>query len=292
MAKINNINIDLIKNATPDSLKPSGVAKLGSLINEQNTKIQTLLQPNLDALLNKLNPPSGTCLADNELNKVIEQRNLLIGQLNNISNKLNNITTTLTGLVDFTNFLQNSLTVITSIQQGLIIAENLLPPLILPGAVPAAISVIENVKNSLVFSPTGTPKIEKALSSISTASLSVSLIGNSILGLVNKLKSLDSKIIECSNQLNPVLTPISKNIEDIVLSQTQSIKTQNQSTYNGFIIEIEEVPYTPTVTRKRAVGKNAQGISLIQTELSFTTNNQTLINELKLIIDRDNLKAY
>ena len=104
--------------------------------------------------------------------------------------------------------------------------------------------------------------------------------------------SLDSKIIECSNQLNPVLTPISKNIEDIVLSQTQSIKTQNQSTYNGFIIEIEEVPYTPTVNRRRAIGKNVEGIILIQTELSFTTNDQTLINELKLIIDRDNLKAY
>jgi hypothetical protein len=46
------------------------------------------------------------------------------------------------------------------------------------------------------------------------------------------------------------------------------------------------------VKQRRAVGQNYQGINLISTPYSFTTNTQTLINELKLIIDRDNLKAY
>jgi hypothetical protein len=46
------------------------------------------------------------------------------------------------------------------------------------------------------------------------------------------------------------------------------------------------------VKQKRAVGQNYQGITLITTPYSFTTNSQTLINELKFIIDRDKLKAY
>ena len=58
------------------------------------------------------------------------------------------------------------------------------------------------------------------------------------------------------------------------------------------MIEIETIPYTPTVNRYRAVGKNQSGIVLTQTDLSFTLDPQILINELKLIIDKDNLKAY
>jgi hypothetical protein len=39
------------------------------------------------------------------------------------------------------------------------------------------------------------------------------------------------------------------------------------------------------------LGINKSGVKLIETQLSFTLDNQTLIDELKLVIDRDNLKA-
>ena len=115
------------------------------------------------------------------------------------------------------------------------------------------------------------------------------MIGGYIKIAIALLNSIDAILNKCSPD---GLTPISKTIQDIAIVQTQAENTQNGTTYNGFILEIEEVPYTDTVTRRRAIGKNNSGITMIQTELSFTTDDQTLINELKFIIDRDNLKAY
>ena len=136
----------------------------------------------------------------------------------------------------------------------------------------------------------GNSKLSKLIAIIGGASLVISIISQSILSAVESLKLIDFVLSTCDP--NNSLSPISHEINSIANTQLQSQKTQNQTSYNGFIIEIVEVPYTSTVTRRKAVGKNSQGIVLIETELSFTTNNQTLINELKLIIDRDNLKAY
>jgi hypothetical protein len=39
------------------------------------------------------------------------------------------------------------------------------------------------------------------------------------------------------------------------------------------------------------VARNTQGIILLSTPLTFSTENQTLIDEIKLLIDSNNLKA-
>jgi hypothetical protein len=90
----------------------------------------------------------------------------------------------------------------------------------------------------------------------------------------------------------PPLIPLNPDLKEIARVQQEASQTLNDTTYQGFIIEIEEVPFSPTVNRRKAIGLNSQGIKLIETELSFTTDTELLINELKLIIDRDNLKAY
>ena len=288
MADIQNIDLQAIQKATPDNLKASGTAKLGTLIFAQGKVINQLLDPISNKLLSQVTTPDGTCVSQQTLDSVIAQRNSLVLQLNNIGNNLNKLTNTLTGLSTYLSLAQTAITIIKTAKIATSVAAKVLP--IVPGIVPAVISDLEDAKNQLTFTDTGTSKLDKIQGSISSAAISVSIVNSYILNIVTTLNLLDIILIKCSP--NSTLTSISKDINASADAQKQAETTINQTTYNGFIIEIQEVPYTPTVTRRRAVGKTQQGIILIQTELSFTTDPLTLINELKLIIDRDNLKAY
>ena len=88
------------------------------------------------------------------------------------------------------------------------------------------------------------------------------------------------------------LTGISDSINTVYDNELIALATENDGTYKGFILEIESIPFTDTVNKNRAVGKNRSGIILISTESSFASNPQVLIDELKFIIDRDDLKSY
>ena len=103
---------------------------------------------------------------------------------------------------------------------------------------------------------------------------------------VNLLSLLDIIIKLCDPNANLI------NVDDSLTSITKQLNVDNNdSTYKGFTFEIEEVPFSNNLIHKRALGLNKSGIKLIETQLSFTLNNQVLIDELKLIIDKGNLKA-
>jgi len=288
MANIQNIDLQAIQKATPDNLKASGTAKLGTLIFTQGKIINQLLDPIANKLLSQVTSPDGTCVSQQILDKTINQRNGLVLQLNDIGNNLNKLTNTLTGLSNYLSLAQTVITILKTAKIATSIAAKVLP--VVPGIIPSTISDLEDAKNQITFTNTGTSKLDKIQGSVSSAAISVSIVNGYILNIVTTLNLLDIILIKCSP--NSTFAPISKDINASADAQKQAETTINKITYNGFIIEIQEVPYTPTVTRRRAVGKTQQGIILIQTELSFTTDPLTLINELKLIIDRDNLKAY
>ena len=89
MANIQNIDLQAIQKATPDNLKASGTAKLGTLIFTQGKIINQLLDPIANKLLSQVTSPDGTCVSQQILDKTINQRNGLVLQLNDIGNNLN-----------------------------------------------------------------------------------------------------------------------------------------------------------------------------------------------------------
>jgi hypothetical protein len=282
------VDSTLIKEATPEDQKPKGTSKLPLLIFGLGSQIPQIIQPSLQGLIQKYISNPELCPSSVTLDELISQRNNIVTSLNGIGVRVSQLGESITGI---SNFLNITLGVITAIDTANIIASaaaKLVP--VIPGAVPAALNDIQTLIRKLTFDQSGNSRLSKVQSSISNSALVISIIGTYILKAKELLDQIDKYIKQCN--VNSGLENISKDINDIANAQLQAQQSQNQITYNGFIIEIEEVPFTPTVTRRRAIGKNQQGIVLIQSELSFTTDNQTLINELKIIIDRDNLKAY
>ena len=115
-------------------------------------------------------------------------------------------------------------------------------------------------------------------------------IHNTIVKCVDLLDRLDVLILLCNPDAN--LTGISDSINNIYENELLAEDSENDGTYKGFVLEIETRPFTDTVNQNRAVGKNKSNIIMISTEYSFASNPQVLIDELKFIIDRDDLKAY
>jgi hypothetical protein len=289
----NNIDATQIENATPTDLKAMGIAKLPLLLLVIGTQVQKIVIPaltNLIATYIKKYTDSNSCPDAATLAKIRQQRDLIVSQLNKIGKTLNVITISLTGVATFLSILQGVLNAIDLAKIAAKIAAVAFPPL--AAGLPILLNTLSAAKSTALVDEKGNSRLQKLTSIIGGAALVASIIGAFILTAVVLLKSIDFFLEKCDpNNMNSLI-PISKEVKDVADAQAQSTLTQNEITYQGFIIEIETVPYTPTVNRRRALGKNQSGITLIQTELSFTTDDQTLINELKLIIDRDNLKAY
>ena len=288
---VNSVDANQIENATPSELKAMGIAKLPLLLLVIGNQVKKIIEPalkNLIATYIKEFLDQNTCPDKATLDKIRQQRDLIVNQLNKIGKTLNTITISLTGVSTFLNILQGVLNGIELAKIAAKAAAVAFPPL--AATLPPLLNTLNSAKQATLIDDKGNSRLQKLNSIIGGAALVASIVGGYILNAATLLKSIDIFLEKCDP--NNTLAPISKEIQDIADAQLQSNNTQNETTYQGFIIEIEIIPYTPTVNRRRALGKNQQGITLIQTELSFTTDDQTLINELKLIIDRDNLKAY
>jgi len=280
-----------INNATSSDLKPTGAAALQKrILNQGKTLLVTILpalitvatQAGLSELKAQTPKLPDLCPNSDLLKSLIQKRNEIVNMLNQIGSSLNATTITLTGVSLTYDIISNLILTTNTI---IPIAESTLaatPPPALPGAPVVALSKLKDLIRD------NKPKIDKYKSIIDNTALAISLVSITITVIVNILKSLDALLSKCDPTSN--LIPVSNNLSNIA-EQQQSNNITEQIKYKGFEFQIETVPYTPTVNRIKAVAINSSGIKLIETALSFTENQQTLINELKFIIDKDNLKA-
>jgi hypothetical protein len=284
MAKIQE---NILNNSTPENLKKKGIESLIVLTTKQAMVFADRIIPTLEKQLIKLD---GECPTSSELVKIINVRNNVLDQANSIVKVLNGITFTI-GLAKLG--IDTLVKLIIALKTAKItasVAAKLIP--VIPGVVPAAISDLDDLITNKTFDIEGNSKIAPIKFAVDSFSVPLALMSFYINDFIVKLNSLDDKIKACNKNSNITLPQPSQELVDISQAEQQTQESSNLSTYQGFTFEIEEVPFSPTVNRKRALGKNQDGITLIQTELSFTPSDEVLINELKFIIDRDNLKAY
>lgn len=278
------IDITTILNSIPEDRKVKGLQKLGQILIQKGTELEDQIPPSITNLTSQFTP--GSCPDSAILQSIVEKRNNIVGKLNTVGQSLNVVTSTYTGVSSFLDILLFSVSNLKNIRTGLNQAAKLIPAI--PGAAVSAINDLGDVTDRITFDNLGNSKLQQQKDRIDSLVTPIAIFSKIIQSIVTSLNSLDALIIACN--ANASLDSLSETITQTASNQIQA--DVNDGSYKGFTFQIEEVPFSPTVNRRKAIALNQSGIPLLETSLSFTTNTQTLIDELKLIIDRDNLKAY
>ena len=277
------IDITSIQNGISDP--KSALVKLSLLLIKKTSDNENLIKLPLENLLKQI-PTDGTCPDPQTLQNIIDKRNNIAEFLNKFSTFLDTVIFTYTGVSVAFDVALSTITGLKLTKTTASGGVKILPTA--PGFVTALLSDLGDLTDNLTYNSLGESKLVKRKQDLDTLAIALNIVSSFVKNVVTTLNSLDVALSLCL-QPNQTLNPVSDNLQKILTDNQQSV---DDSTYQGFIFKIEEVPFSSTVTRRKAVAFNQSGIPLIETPLSFTTNSQTLINELKLIINRDNLKAY
>lgn len=266
--------------------------KIPSLIINSVEKLIQQSIPSVSEIIQKtgikttLPPEFPSCLPQYELQSILNLRNNLVNKLNStakIIESLSKITDTLTPILNTT---KTSLNIAKTAVNTTKIAITAVPPTIpIPGQLIVGLNVADNLVNNTL-----PPIITQTTNKITSISTATDYANNTIFKLLNLIKSIDQYLTNCG--ISSLSLTATNNYINNINQQYTELQNTSDNIYQGFTLEIIEEPYSPTVNRRKAVAKNNQDIILLSTPLSFTTDDQTLINQIKLIIDSSDLKAY
>ena len=274
--------------------QPKGLARFTPILLEKGTHIAMTMAPALLELVKEMYQDTvseNACPPQQVTEDVLAKLNNIIDDLNQISEFITKITNFTAGTGLFIDITQQVSTALKYSIPAVSTAAKASP--LIPGIVVSALDDLDWFNNNLLYSNDGTPKLPKLKAGVNGITAASSIVAFSINKVVVTIETLSKKLEQCLPEgKKSELKTLSSETKDIAELGNSDFENNNPLTYNGFIIKVETVPFTPTVNRYQAVGYNTYGIPMIKGELSFTPNALVLINELKFIIDRDNLKAY
>jgi hypothetical protein len=286
-----------IKNNDPD--KPKGLAALKKIVQVEGTKMveqmvptitQLAIQMGLEALLNKANEALPSCPPKKIVDEALIPLNGVVSDLNATIERIDKI-------AKLGTFTSDSLKTVQKVANVLNIA---IPAIsgasksiaIIPGFIVSALDDLDYFRNLILYNNNGSPRLPKITGQINAIFAATGLVSAILKRITIPLQGIIDKLNECYPELSDQFPTLSDKVKEYAALGENNFEEEEPISYNGFIIEIEEVPFTPTVNRFRAIGYNSYGVPLIKGELSFTPNNAVLVNELKFIIDQDNLSSY
>ena len=276
------------------ALKTDFETKKQIAINNLIIRLKTVLLPQIlnmialfgiskiqEALGKKFGDLNATCPANiDELNKLIARKNKLTKALNNLYNFLETVEVGV-------NILDKT---ITAADIALTTAQALtfVPSTIATPIPSAASNIVEKIRREL-----------KKYKIISSSTLLVLEILTEILfKIIQYLNLLDSLIEGCTQQLPESSQPeqVQQQISNDLLRATEEQSKQLSpvvTNVNGFEMGVisEDGETDFSLKRRQAIAKNKAGVIMLRGELSFSSNDQILIDELVFYIKQNDLKA-
>ena len=154
----------------------------------EKTGIQNIGQPNMQM-------PSA-CLLPNDLQDILKLRNSLINKLNATAKTIESLSKSLNPL---TKIVDTTSTTLKTIHTARIAANAglafIVPPLVVPGAIPSAINIAKDLEEFL------TPQVTVAKNSITSIKTALNYTNNIIFKLLGMLKAIDQYLAGCNIQL-------------------------------------------------------------------------------------------
>jgi hypothetical protein len=246
------------------------LTKIITNIDEVNSKI--------DALNEKIDIVNSTPNQEG-INIVIAEKNSILNQINDTENRIRSVKEVINQINLYLQIFNITL----------LVANTLLTLLPAPPAPAIGFpAVVEKIRKI----------IDKATKILAAISVILPIITQLLDESINDLEEAKTRIKDIENQLegNASSGELSLTQSDILVNQTLPLRLGDAGNYKGFkfVIKTENTAGAPKINgigRHYGVAIDTNGVEVLKTDLSFTQDVEVLTDQLKFIIDSQNLIA-